>query len=569
MQIPHRFSIRFVLGLILGVVGLAQADRISAAPETNSPPAPPLGAYFAKKSYSPQPLPQFAALRDQLPAPICDDHPLWIQVYWKAWKLAFKNFHEPAPQSGFVSQFIDAAFNQNIFLWDTCFLTMFCNPAHPLVPGIGSLDNFYARQHADGEICREINRTNGIDYHEWVNRENQPLFSRWGWKVGEPGVAPERNAPVTYLDRPAPEPPPRLTLDALNHPIFAWAELESYRFTGDSNRLQMVYEPLVRYYRALQKYLRQGNGLYITDWGSMDNSPRNVFLNHGGTGIDISSEMVLFGRQLAVMARLLGKAADAKQFTRDADTTARLINRRMWDSKRHFYFDLTLEGRRAPVRTIAAYWPLLAQVASRRQARALVAELNNTATFHRLHRVPTLAADEPGYDRAGGYWRGAVWAPTELMVMRGLENYGEDALARDIALQHLDRVAQVFEQTGTIWENYAPETIAPGKPAKKDFVGWSGLGPILFLLEYGIGLKADAPKNELVWRLAPGARVGCERFRFNGHVASLVAEPDPGNVKQLRLSVKSDGAFTLRVIRGGRSKTFRVSNGEQVFRLAK
>ncbi len=65
------------------------------------------------------------------------------------------------PGSGFVSPFIDAAFNQNIFLWDTCFMTMFCNYAHPYVPGICSLDNFYAKQHADGEICREINRTTG------------------------------------------------------------------------------------------------------------------------------------------------------------------------------------------------------------------------------------------------------------------------------------------------------------------------------------------------------------------------------------------------------------------------
>ena len=103
--------------------------------------------------------------------------------------------------------------------------------------------------------------------------------------------------------------------------------------------------------------------------------------------------------------------------------------------------------------------------------------------------MPTLAADEPGYDPAGGYWRGAVWAPTDTMVIRGLENYGYFDLAREIALEHLDRVAEVFHQTGTIWENYAPDSVHQGKPAKGDFVGWSGIGPILYLLEYAIGLK--------------------------------------------------------------------------------
>ena len=41
----------------------------------------------------------------------------------------------------------------------------------------------------------------------------------------------------------------------------------------------------------------------------------------------------------------------------------------------------------------------------------------------------------------------------------------------------------------------------PGKPAKGDFVGWTGIVPILYFLEYGIGLKADAPNNRLTWAL--------------------------------------------------------------------
>lgn len=109
-------------------------------------------------------IPRFPETREQLPAPIFDERPQWIDLYWKAWELAFRNFHDPAPGSALVSPFIDAAFNENIFQWDTCFMTMFCDAAFPLVPGISSLDNFYARQHEDGEICREIRRDTGIDF---------------------------------------------------------------------------------------------------------------------------------------------------------------------------------------------------------------------------------------------------------------------------------------------------------------------------------------------------------------------------------------------------------------------
>ena len=352
-----------------------------------------LGRYFAKKAYNPSPLPRFEELKDELPSPIYDDKPLWVKTYWKAWELAFHNFHEPAPQSGFVSQFIDAAFNENIFLWDSCFMTMFCNYAFPLVPGISTLDNFYAKQHEDGEICREIVRTAGVDFDPWINHEDLPLFSRWGWPGFNESLVQDRKWPVIYKGRTPPTPNPKVTLDGLDHPILVWAEMEHYRITGNKSRLPEVWEPLAHYYESLQKYLKQGNGLYVTDWASMDNSPRNVYLKSGGMGIDISSEMALFGRQLATLAQFLGKRDEAREYSMQADGLARIINERMWDKKRNFYFDLTVGGKLVPVMTISAYWTLLANVASPAQAAALVAELKNPNTFGRTNPVPTLAAN--------------------------------------------------------------------------------------------------------------------------------------------------------------------------------
>ncbi len=538
---------------------------------TNAREPAELGMYFAKKKYTAKPLPRFSELRSQLPSPVYDHNPLWVKTYWKAWELAFKNFHQPAQGTGFVSNFIDAAFNQDIFLWDSCFMSMFCNYAYPLVPGISTLDNFYAKQHKDGEISREIVRATGVDFNPWINRKDKPLFSRWGW-WGWPDkmdtLEITRNVPVIYKGRKLPTPNPVLTLDALNNPILAWAELEHYQITGDRHRLQEAWEPLVHYYESLHKYLRQGKGLYITDWASMDNSPRNKYLKSGGTGVDISSQMVLFARQLSQIAKDLGKDQEAKTYSRDANKLAALINRRMWDKKKKFYFDLQLDGKRAPIMTIAAYWTLLAKVASRQQAAALAAQLQNPNTFGRLNMVPTVAADQPGYDPEGGYWRGSVWAPTDTMVIEGLENYGYDNLARKIALNHLNLVAKVFQKTGTIWENYAPDAVQPGRPAKSNFVGWSGIGPIGYLLEYAIGLRPDAPHNELIWQLEPGARCGCKRYRFGGHIVTLIASPEVGKPNQMRISVKSDGAFRLIVYFMGARRTFDVAGGSQEFQIS-
>jgi glycogen debranching enzyme len=338
----------------------------------------------------------------------------------------------------------------------------------------------------------------------------------------------------------------------------------SYNWTGDRARLGIVREPLIRYYEALKKYIRQGNGLYMTDWASQDNSPRNPFLKGGGTAIDTSSQMVLFARNLAEMSATLGFERDARIFISEAEELAGIINAKMWDFERCFYFDLTLDEDRAPMKTICAFWTLVAKVATPEKAQFLVAQLRNPGTFGRLHPVPSLAADEVDFLPEGGYWSGAVWTPTNLMIIKGLEQFGEDELAREIALKHLDAVAQVYEKTGTFWENYAADFIKQGinvhgEAVVNDMVGWGGLPPILYLLEYGIGLRPDAPENTLVWKLNSDKRAGCERFRFNGHVVDLLAEPSPG--ESIRITVQSDGEFLLKVSHRHYEQVQRITKG--------
>jgi glycogen debranching enzyme len=294
----------------------------------------------------------------------------------------------------------------------------------------------------------------------------------------------------------------------------------------------------------------------------MDNSQRNPHLARGGTGVDTSAEMALFARALAEMADALGKPDEAAAYRADAERLAEKINALMWDEARRFYFDLSVDGERGTVKTIAAYWTLLAGVAPPQRAAALARELDNPATFKTLHRVPSLAADESKFaPDDGNYWCGAVWPPTNMMVVRGLDRYGFTDLSRAIALNHLDHVAAVCLDTGTIWENYSPTRVAPGNPARADFVGWSGIGPIAFLLEYAVGLRPDAPNRTLTWTIRSDRRVGCERYRFGGLVVSLVCEP-PDRAGRRELRVESDGDFHLRILLDERPHELDVKAGE-------
>ncbi|GMU22134.1 MAG: glycoside hydrolase [Phycisphaerae bacterium] len=465
------------------------------------------GAFFAKKLYKPQPLPTFAGTKDRLPSPIFDERPEYVDCYWAAWRMAFDRFRRPMPGSPFVSNYIDENFNNSIFLWDTAFMTMFCNYAHPYVPGIVSLDNFYCTQLSDGEIVREVSEADGKPH-----------------KMSKPG-----------------------TPDSLNHPILAWAERESFHISGDVDRLRLVYQPLVHYYRSYAKIKDAGSGFYLTTWAAMDNSPR---IEGMLCGIDTTAEVALFARDLAAIARAIGRDDEAEKWEQEAMHLGERINAELWDDTTGFYYDWGTTGRRHNVRTIAAFWPMLAGITRPAQVERLVEHLEDPQAFNRLHRVPTVPADEIGYHGDGHYWRGGVWTPTNTMIIRGLERSGRPELARTIALNHLENVVRVWQQTGTIWEFYAPDATKPGAlpghDTRKEFVGWSGIGPIVYLIEHAIGIHVDAPGNQIHWHIQSPKQVGVERLWFGGRTVSLVCEPDSGNGQRV-VRVRANGAFRLTI----------------------
>lgn len=63
--------------------------------------------------------PSFQQAKEILPVPYWKGNTEAIDMYWKAWEIAFKNIKNPAPKSGFIASYIDTAYNGNIFMWDS------------------------------------------------------------------------------------------------------------------------------------------------------------------------------------------------------------------------------------------------------------------------------------------------------------------------------------------------------------------------------------------------------------------------------------------------------------------
>ena len=300
-------------------------------------------------------LPEFSEIKGLLPEVMWENHNSAIECYYKAWEIAFSNISNPSAESGFISPYIDAAFNGHIFMWDSCFMLMFGKYASDIFNFQKTLDNFYALQHKDGFISREI-------------RE------KCGWGCG--------------MDNQ-----PRLK---------------------DNSSIE-------------ERYFSTGNMIWV----------------------DTCMQQLISCNVLIKMADICGRMEDVKSIIEEKENLKKLINEKLWDDGTKFYYDLWEDNNLNMVKTAGAYWALLADVVPADKKDDFVEHLRNENEFNRFNRVPTLSADNEDYSEKGNYWCGSVWAPTNYMILKGLDKNGYHELCYEIAKNCVKNVVTVFEETGT------------------------------------------------------------------------------------------------------------------------
>jgi hypothetical protein len=133
------------------------------------------------------------------------------------------------------------------------------------------------------------------------------------------------------------------------------------------------------------------------------------------------------------------------------------------------------------------------------------------------------------------------------MVLMGLSRVGYEELAYDIALNHVERVTEVFNSTGQVWENYAPECAAAGEPAKAGYVGWAGLGPISVLFEYVFGIRTDALAATVNWQVRRTERHGVLRLPVGDATLDLICEARGDESEEPTVTALSDLPVTVNI----------------------
>ncbi len=435
-------------------------------------------------------------ISNNLPGFVYSDSPELIRLNKASFQIAIENIKElPGENPRPIMTCMPGV--DIIWQWDSCFMALFSKYSNNVLNGLNNLDCLYNFQRDDGYISMAYDIESGEE---------------------------------AYGER-------------VNPPLFAWVEWENYLFNNDKLRLFRIYPILKKYFYWIKNNRRHPDGLYwFKDSGSsgMDNAPRGGRIESETPSdlahVDLASQQVLSANYMVKIAQELKLYSDAELWLEEAQTLSNLINKHHWCEKHGFYYDVFARKKDSDkhnftgIKTIAGFWPVISNIADPEKIKRLVQHLVDPSEFWTSHPVPSLSAGDPNYDPKGDYWCGGVWAPTNYMLVRGLQLNGCRSIAKEITTKHLNAMAKVMDnpEWGGIWECYAPESFRPstkgGGIVRDNFVGWSGIGPIAMLIENVIGLEFDAPENTVNWHLSAPCKHGIENLQFNGGELSLTID---------------------------------------------
>lgn len=402
-----------------------------------------------------------------------------------------------AKEDAFVK--VDAAFNENSFLWDDMFTCLHVLPFDPeLCRSTLSFWLDVQKHHSQGlgDIPREVLKSNGTSYNVFETVHLGEVIPNGSYT--NPNIM--GNVVEQLVDQTGLTPENRKLM----------------RETLDS---MAAYGRWMDNHRAIHDKDGKLAGYWITDLGSgMDNIGRAPGENFSRVGyLDELARRIELEKSSARLEARLGNFTAMRKHEARAKELDHLLNSRYWSKEKGFYYDLVPGPNGALVRqedmpTVAGFWPLFSRSASPEQMKQISDKWYTAQTFGGNFPVrslpPLMQKLRPGsYYPAGGYWRGGNWAPTDIIKALGEERSGRADLAAHtinkkmaadsyIAAQEVKKGKKktVYETLGTDEKgNPIPgvqiEADGHVHQTRWDFVGWGGTPHTHGKLRHVLGIR--------------------------------------------------------------------------------
>lgn len=479
------------------------------------------------------------------------EHPEWEETYNAAWEFHKGNIKKsPLPLNPEDVYYVDEAFDNTIFAWDTLFMMMFDKYGLHQFPTLQALDNFYYQQidsdgPDDGHISRRITES---DARNWYGYEST---------------------------------------SALNPPLWAWAEWEQYQVHGDKERFnkvikgKTVLERIMSHYEFIKRTRIMDNGLYghtSGDGNGLDDTPNQDWGRREQTYNDLSIQQAQSAYYIAKIAEEIGDTENQQKYQKEYEDLSALINEKLWSEEGDFYFNLDKNQNFTNIATPTGLWAMSGLVATPERAQAMIdSYVLNSEKMFRPNGLSTVTYDYSTFNPLGYYWNGSVWSPTSYQFLKGLQAYGYDDLAFQSGIQHLNMLTNLYQQGAyddngtfrhTLWECYSSDYTAPAREHNREqivrfnFVGWTGALAIGSTIEDVLGVTLSAPKNEVNWNLKLSEECGIDNLYMAGDRISLRADKRASADSGTTITVSATKPFTLNVTIDGVKNTFEVPAGE-------
>lgn len=450
----------------------------------------------------------------------------FVDIYNQTWAWIQDCWHKGTDENEFQSRYFNYPHNQTLNQFESIMSTFYLVYSNRIFPTAPQLDNFYGKQEESGAIRGDYDVETG-----------QPVFKK--------------------------ENP-----EGVNPPLFAWAEYNLYHKIGNKKRVRDVMPALERYYAWLDETFKGENGLYNVPVAAsiMTNSPRKgaKYL------VDFNAQQAMNALYMSELGDILNDKEISFKYKRHYFSLKTRINSMMWNEEDGLYYDLDKNGEQVQVKTIASFWPLLAELPNEAKFESLVAHLRNPETFGTENPFPTLAADEDEFSEKGQGFKGSVYPPFTFMVVKGLEKYAAYDLARECSIRHLyymlDTLHPEGKERGTVWEAYQPRKDGPAQwPGKKDFprelfVTYTALSSISLMIENVVGLYISLPRKTVDWIVPTLEIMGIEDLSLKRNMITILSNKS-GRGWEIRLESEKLYYFTIDILRK-KKKTLPIPSGK-------
>ncbi|MDR1388837.1 MAG: hypothetical protein LBJ31_02545 [Treponema sp.] len=357
--------------------------------------------------------------------------------------------------------------------------------------------------------------------------------------------------------------------EGLTLPLFAWAEFNLYHKSANKKRIKDILPVLDRYSLWIDSAAKKDNGLYHVPLAACDmgNSPRDGAYYP----VDFNACMAINALYISALADILNDKETSFQYKRRYFSLKTRINSLMWNNDDGFYYDIDRHEKKLHAKTLAGYWPILAEIPNDEKAERIIAKLQDPAWFGAQHPFPSLALSEKEFDENGNGFRGSVFPHLTFMVIKGLERYQRWDLARECAIRHLYFLLDSMNpegnhHKGNLWEAYLPTREGPALwPRHPDFpqsqyLAYDALSTICLTIENIVGLFISLPRKTVDWIIPNLEIMGIENLSLKKNMITILSNKS-GRGWEIHMESEKLYYFTINIL-GKKKKTLPIPSGK-------